>query len=140
MPGFFRFESLSLRSYNVGMNAKKEVRQRNKSDCCIAAVANAIGISYAEVKRVCGSSRGGLADHELKWLIGEFSDWRETVPRRVLSIDEWLRRHRSGRYVLVLYVYYGESHAIACVDGQLMGHYSTEWPIVQYFTLLDDAA
>ena len=113
------------------------IKQRNGSDCVIAAVANAAGVSYAAVKRVCGSTRGGLEEHEVDWLLSRFSGWRKTFPRKTVVVADWLRRHRMGRYVLVLDVscFSQSAHAIACVDGEVMGEYRAEWSISEYYTL-----
>lgn len=120
----------------MSVGTRKPVKQRNGSDCVIAAVANAVDVTYKEVRaRFGGSVRGGLEYHEARWLLSEYGTWRETKPRNPRPIVEWVKRHPRGRYVLCLqsgFLGIGD-HAVACVDGVLMGHYSEDWPVVAYF-------
>jgi hypothetical protein len=110
------------------------VKQRTGSDCCVAAVANAAGKSYAAVKRTCGPIRGGLQYHELVWLLGEFGEWKETRPRKHPTLDDWAARNTKGRFVVILRSgFLDDFHAVAVVDGAIMGHYSPEWPVTNYF-------
>jgi hypothetical protein len=114
------------------------VGQRNKSDCCIAALANAAGVPYAAVKRAFGVlERGGMTYGQLCWILGQFGEWKEVRPRRRPTVAEWLRRHRTGRHVLVLGSgLLGEAfHCVACVDGEVTGKYAEGWPVTNYFTL-----
>lgn len=114
---------------------RRPVRQRGKNDCCVAAVANAAGVSYAAVKKALGTYRRGLEGHELGWLLSEFGTWHEVRPRRPPLVSEWLPRHPSGRFVLVLHSGFllDQGHAIAAVDGVVMGEYAESWPVVRYF-------
>lgn len=112
------------------------VKQRQKSDCCIAAVANAVGASYAAVKKVYGSTRGGLDYHDTLWLLSEFGEWHETRVRKPKPVVKWLPRHQLGRYVLILRSgFLDEFHAIAVVDGVTMGHYKEWMPVIEYYRL-----
>jgi hypothetical protein len=112
------------------------MKQRTKSDCVIAALAIATGRSYREVKSTFGRLRGGLEYHEIRWILSEFGTWRETRPRKLLGLESWLRRHRSGRYVVILKSgVIDDYHAIAAVDGRLIGEYADDWPVGLYFHL-----
>lgn len=112
------------------------MKQRTKSDCVIAALANARGVPYTKVKKVFGSLRGGMDLHEVRWILSEFGTWRGTRPKKLLDLDRWLRRHRTGRYVVILKSgVIDDYHAIAAVDGTLVGEYAECWPVALYFRL-----
>lgn len=118
---------------------KRAVKQRNGSDCAIAAVANAVGTSYAAVRRAYPDSvRGGLEDGDIDYLAGQFGDWRYTNCRKYVELDYWLRRHREGRYVLVISTgFFGVTdHAVAVIDGRVVGEYTPTWNVSSYWRLL----
>jgi hypothetical protein len=50
------------------------MQQRQQNDCVVAALARAVGQSYTAVKKVCGSTRGGLELHEIDWLLSRFGE------------------------------------------------------------------
>lgn len=112
------------------------LKQRNGSDCAIAAVANAVGTAYAAVRRMWGSSvRGGLDDGDIDWLAGEFGGWHYTSVRKPYHIDRWLKRHSQGRYILVITCPW-DSHAIAAVEGKILGEHNPDWLVRSYWQLL----
>jgi hypothetical protein len=105
------------------------------NDCGLAAVANAAGVPYREVKEVFGRlERGGMEFHELQWLLSRFGVWRHTRPRRPMTVAGWLPRHRQGRYVLLLDLIF-RGHLIAAVDGVIHGEYADCWTVCDYFKL-----
>lgn len=107
-------------------------KQRHKSDCGIAAVANATGKSYATVKNVFGRiDRGGVQLHELEWLLSNFGTWKMVRPRAPKPVSQWIRKHQQGIFVVVLNGFL-DFHAVAVVNGEIFGHYS-DWDVVNYF-------
>lgn len=100
------------------------MKQRTKSDCAIAAIATATGMSYARVRRTCGSTRGGLYHHEIAWLLDELGvDWRCSPVRRVETAASWAGRHPKLRAVVCVrgeIFEEGGDHAMAAVDGRLI--------------------
>lgn len=118
------------------------VRQRGKNDCVIAAVANAVGTSYAAVKRICGSCRGGLENHEIRWLLSEFGAWKETRCRKMITLESFLKRNPAGKYVVSqnqMGWLFGCDHAIAIVDGVVLGEYNPTHPIDIYWKMQESA-
>lgn len=114
------------------------VKQRTQSDCAIAAVANATGSSYKEIKVLYGgSTRGGIHTTEIAWMLSKFGHWRHTRPRKPMVMADWIKRHRSGRYVLCMEIFL-TGHAVAVVDGVVLGGYSEKWEITNYFTRSSD--
>jgi len=117
-------------AYNMRM-----VKQRNNSDCCIASIANAVGVPYAVVKERFGKlDRGGMQPHELRWILGEFGEWHFTKIKNPVPISRWVQHHQAGRFVLVLDKIF-TAHAVAVVDGQIIGDSSPEWKVVEYYRL-----
>lgn len=109
---------------------QRTVKQRGKSDCAIAAIANASGQHYSAVKKVCGPIRDGLSLADVTWLAGKFGgiDFRRYPKPKTRA--QWDRERRPGRYVLLMLSdpCLGDLHAVASVDGEIIGH--GEWPIV----------
>lgn len=102
---------------------RKPVKQRHGSDCAIAAVANAAGITYKAVKERFGRiDPGGLTFHEIQWIAAEFGLTQRIRVRKRQSIKEWVVRHARGTYVLVLDEIF-TGHAVAVVDGTIHGHF-----------------
>jgi hypothetical protein len=96
------------------------VRQRQADDCVVAAVAGAAGASYAAVKRVCGTTRGGLERHEVEWLLGQFGKWKRSRPRKDVTAKRWAAAHPTARAVLLVGSRLNGSdkvHALSAVDG-----------------------
>lgn len=94
------------------------IRQRQKNDCAIAAVATVVGKSYAEVRRVCGPPGRGLEDFEVLWLMNQFGRWRLSVPRKDWTIGEWAKRY--PRCVVSTGMCFDSVfHAVAIVDGEV---------------------
>jgi hypothetical protein len=116
----------------------KRVKQRGDNDCCIAAIANATNNTYKAVKTKYGrmDRKGGLDHSEVCWLLDQFCNWHLVEPRRPPNITEWLRRHQTGKYVVILRILF-DCHAIAVIDGKIFGHHSEDWSIVQYFEILE---
>ena len=112
-------------------------KQRNESDCCVASVANAVGVSYKTVKDRFGRlDRGGMQHHELNWILSEFGEWRYTQPRKLVPIVDWVRRHKEGRYVVILDQLFS-AHAVAVVDGKVIGEYAESWRVNAYWKLVN---
>lgn len=109
------------------------VKQRTKNDCGIAAVANATGQTYKAVKEKFGKvDRGGMKIHELDWLLEQFAEWKKVRrPRKDQSAEAWAKKHKTGRYILYLNVSFlqYEGHAVAVVDGDVLGHHAEHWPV-----------
>ena len=116
-------------------------KQKNKSDCCVAAVANACGVSYKHVRQMLGrdSIKGGLWPHELEWLLDQYGTWHTVWPRRWPVIGDWLKRNKRGTFVVVFRCDISEdgyaSHAVACINSEIIGHYKEHWPISNYYRL-----
>lgn len=91
------------------------IRQRQKSDCAVAAIAMATGNSYRAVKKVCGSTRGGLEIAEIEVVLWEFGKWRRYRPRKLVTIREFVKRF--PRAVVIISRCFFEGHCIAVVDG-----------------------
>jgi hypothetical protein len=117
---------------------KREAKQRQQSDCVVAAISNAVQIPYKMVKDKCGTTKGGLDYGETLWLLCEFGNWRETKVRSHMVLKDWLKRKRNqvGQFVLLLNSGFSELHAIAVVDGKVYGHYSETWSIAEYYRLM----
>lgn len=112
------------------------VKQRHNSDCGIAAVANACGVPYKKVKERFGRiDRGGILYHELVWILSEFGDFKEIRVRRPVTLEHWLTRHKEGTFVLVLHKFLDDFHAVAVVNGEVMGHCSPQWTVGNSFRL-----
>ena len=111
------------------------IRQRQRSDCVVAAIANALGLSYSTVKEVCGSTRGGLALHEIEWLAGEFGQWRSISPRLGKPLRDWARKHPTGRYVVSLGTFLA-AHAVAVVDGEILGECNESLDVCHYLVFV----
>lgn len=110
-------------------------KQRGVNDCVIAAVANATGNSYATVKKRFGHiDRGGVLRHEMEWLLGCYGHWRIRHTKRKLS--DWVKAVPLGRHVVWLNSsLLGEKgHVVAVVNGQVVGDYSPDWPIIRVYT------
>jgi len=112
------------------------VKQRGKNDCGIAAIANATGQSYKSIKKRFGKmDRGGMQLHEIDWLLNEFGTWKERRgPRFTTSVTQWAKRRKTGKYVVLLNTLgwmnlSPELHAVAVVDGQVMGHFAEKWHV-----------
>jgi hypothetical protein len=120
------------------------VRQRQASDCVVAALARVVGKSYAAVRRVCGTTRGGLETHEVEWLLGEFGTWRTYRPRREMTAQEWATRNPHARAVLVvesMELASGKVHAVSAVDGVVFdpadGSTSHPGQLLRAYTLVE---
>lgn len=97
-------------------------KQRNKSDCVIAAVATATGRSYAEIRRTCaGSIKGGLETHEVSWLLSHFGNWRPIRLRKPIKAKEWAAKNPDARAVLIVdtAIWDDATHAVAVVSGKV---------------------
>lgn len=117
---------------------RREVRQRGGSDCAIAAIANAVGVSYRMVKTLYGRISDGLDSEDIYWLLSRFGECHEIEPRRRPKMSEWLKRHQTGRFVVsfitgidIMNLAY-DLHAVAVVDGRIMGVYHEGWLICSY--------
>ncbi len=75
--------------------------------------------------------------HDLGWLLSNFGEWKETRHRKDPKVSDWITKHKIGRYVLILWVFF-DSHAIAVVDGKILGHYEDEWPILSSYRHVSD--
>jgi hypothetical protein len=120
------------------------VRQKNKSDCGIAAVANAVGISYRAVKERFGRmDRGGMLYHELVFIINEFGEWKRLRLRKGTDgkfprLADWVAKHKTGRY-FVLVGRLLEFHAAAVVEGEIMGAWPDDY-ITNAWRLMESTA
>lgn len=93
------------------------IKQRQKNDCGIAAVATVAHKSYAEIRRLCGPvGRGGLYDHEMLFLLNHYGNWRITIPRKWHTLDEWTKKYPLC-VVNIGMVFDDTGHALAIVDG-----------------------
>ena len=117
----------------------KIVKQRNGSDCAIAAVANCAGQSYRTVRTTLGdvTIRGGLSYQDTSWLLSQFGDVR---PFRVCGyphISEWAgKKTRIGkRFVVMVKAGFCDDdyHYVAVVDGEIIGHCQADWPVTDVF-------
>lgn len=109
---------------------------RNNSDCCIAAIASATGVSYAKIKRQYGRlDRGGIPLNAVYGLLLAFAPAREVIPRKPVTLPQWLTRHPKGRYVVLCDGIFS-AHAVAVVNGTVIGEVSPEWTIERYFILI----
>lgn len=97
----------------------KLIKQRQKNDCVIAAIAMVVRTSYSKVRKICGPVGLGLYDHEVIWLINNFGDWRITYPRKNYTVNEWSQRYPNS-IVKVGYVFDKCGHALAIVDGEVL--------------------
>lgn len=116
------------------------VKQRNNSDCGIAAVANATGKSYAEVKKRFGNVRGGMKSHELEWILFEFGNWKVVRTNANRTLDQWLKRKSKGTYVVSIHskcLFDEFGHAVAVKDGKVLGEYNPKWFVYEYYKKLD---
>lgn len=76
------------------------VQQRRKNDCTIAAVANALGLTYHRVKTACGPVGKGLYSHEISWLLSKLdADWQLTRVRKPYPLERFVELRPQGRYV-----------------------------------------
>src|SRR5687768_5819324 len=97
-------------------------KQRQKSDCVIATIANLTGHSYRQVKTTCGTTRGGLERHEIEWLLGEFCEWKRYRLRKKQTANEWAASHPTARALLIVEGgdFLGDIvHAVAAVEGKV---------------------
>jgi hypothetical protein len=110
----------------------------------VAAVARLSGKTYAEVKRVCGSTRGGLEFHEAEWLMSEVGlEWKRIrLPGGRQPAGDWISRHSTGSYLLIVDVGYGiycVGHAVSCVDGVVVnpidGTERVPWDVVRGYQI-----
>lgn len=112
------------------------VRSRNKSDCGIVAVASVAGVSYAKVKETYGRlDRGGMLPHELEWILSQFCDWRFLKRSRNRLLSAWTAKHATGKYVVVLDCL-THQHAIAVINGQILGEYGESWEISRIYQII----
>jgi hypothetical protein len=119
------------------MLSDRGVRQRNGSDCVIAAVANAVGTTYKAVRAAwADTTRGGLTPGEIEYLLGRFGNWRTTFPRRPYDLGRWLKLHPAGRFVIIVdnNPFLPTTHALAVKNGWVFGDHDKGWPVVCYFT------
>lgn len=105
---------------SMALRPVRALKQRTKSDCGIVAVAHVTGWSYAKVKQMFGILRGGMEIHEIDWLLSNYGDYRPTKARRTVRLEDWLKRHKTGSYVVVAATIW-DSHAIAVIDGAVYG-------------------
>ncbi|MFL5330024.1 MAG: hypothetical protein ACJ8C4_14055 [Gemmataceae bacterium] len=114
--------------------------KKSKVDCVVTAVANAIGVAYQAVSASAGKfPPEGLGYKNLIELMKHFGQWKQTNPARSPTIEEWLRRHKAGQYILVMASgFVPGCHALAAVDGDILGQHDPSWPIASYFTLLSE--
>lgn len=74
--------------------------------------------------------------HELRWLLSEFGSWTETRPRKLPSLEVWLKRHKTGTFVLFLASnpFVNAAHAVAVVEGVVSDPSANpNWPVQVYF-------
>lgn len=109
-------------------------KRSGKTDCGIRAVANALGLPYMIVKRRFGRLRNGMEFGELEWLLSEFATWKLWRQRLRITPAEWVARHDSGRHILVLEEL-ADHHALAVVNGQLIGRYDTNSIVLWSYTI-----
>jgi hypothetical protein len=105
----------------------------------VAAVARAAGLSYARVKRACGSTKGELRLDEAAWLLRELGlAFRVSRPRNEVKAQEWAAKQSRGRAVLFLRGLF-DAHAVSCVNGVVYdpcdGSDSHLWPVDAAFLL-----
>ena len=96
-------------------------KQRQKNDCVVAAIANAAGLPYKTVRKVCGTCRNGLEIHEIEWLLGEFADFKKSRARKSQTLDVFARQRNEGIFVVLVVsdLFTNELHAIAVVNGKI---------------------
>lgn len=125
----------------------RKIKQKNKSDCALAAIAMAGGFSYAHVRRVWkDTTRSGLDHYDMEFLMRELGlTWRLHTPRKFITAQDWVKKFKPERAVIVvddLCVMTGNTHAIAYGDGMLINpatgeEYDGDRPVMESYTLLD---
>ena len=99
----------------------KIVKQRQQGDCVVAAIATATDKSYSAIKKICGTTKGGLERHEIEWLLSEVADFKTRHTK--LTADQWAERNPTKRAVLIIWdvsiMWTGSSHAVAAADGKI---------------------
>lgn len=114
------------------------IRQRTKSDCAIVAIANATAKSYREVRQIIAEPiRGGLHSRDIEYVLRElgveFSRVRIRRKNGGDSPEVFAARKPVGSYVITISCcsFFASYHAIACVNGHLIGDYNREWKVVE---------
>jgi hypothetical protein len=74
--------------------------QRQQNDCVVASVARATGKTYTEVKRTCGTTKGGLEIHEVEWLLRQYGQWKRFIIRNECTAKQWSAKHPNVKAVL----------------------------------------
>ncbi len=92
------------------------MKQKNKSDCVIAALASVVGLPYKAVKDRFGKlENGGMELHEIRWILSEFGEWREIRPRKYWNSKEWIACNLpKGRAIIKVM-----NHVVYAIDGNL---------------------
>lgn len=114
------------------------VKQRNGSDCAIAAIANATGSTYKYVRSLYpGRIQGGIYDHEIRWIMYKyFPNFKYVKSRSPLKeLKEWVKKHGRGNYVVILTgrLCDESAHAVAVIDGEIVGDYYNSSEVYYYF-------
>jgi hypothetical protein len=127
----------------------KLVKQREKRDCVVAALATAKGITYAAAMKIVRRFRPtgdfrdtGVEDLLTRTLVGcEYGSvtWcRMTVDERGYGIlptwKEWLSEHSSGRYFVAIETLDGDGHCVGVVDGKCNDRYVCDHQNVRWYS------
>jgi hypothetical protein len=123
------------------------MKQRQKYDCGIVAVAVAAKKTYKEVKQQYGTmGRGGNAGMEIDEVVSllqQFDmDAKLVIPRKEYPLYRWLRRNKSGRHIVVYASPEDHIHASAVVDQKVFN--PGDWrilesPVSAYITVRDNS-
>ena len=108
------------------------------NDCAFRAISAATGISLTRLHKVFGPMpRGGLLSSEIQWLIDELNFENKLTKSKSNSLDSWIRYHRKGTFVVCLGSSFlgNENHAVAVVDGNVVGHYQSHWPVIEHWEI-----
>lgn len=109
-----------------------------KNDCAFRAISAVTGISLARLHKTFGPMpRGGLLSSEIQWLIDEVNFENKLTKSKSNSLDSWIHYHRKGKFVVSLGSSFlgNEMHAVAVVDGKVVGHYQSNWPVIEYWEI-----
>jgi hypothetical protein len=103
----------------------KLIKQKNRSDCGIAAIAMLTHNSYAAVRKQWAQPlRNGMEVDEVTYLFGQFVDWKRSIIRKPITADAWATKHPQK--MALLFVENGAIgfdlclHVVAAIDGKVL--------------------
>lgn len=98
------------------------VENRNDSDCGIAAICNVSATNYATVRRHLRRKtiRGGMSDYEIEDVARAIGLRPRRIAHRRPSLGDFCKRHKRGKYIVIIHVGATHYHAVAVVEGLAM--------------------